>query len=667
MPMRILIASPIDPGAIRALEQEHDVVCAFNAPEEELKRRIIDRDMMVFRSGVDLSTKVLDCGPELKLIVRAGCGVDNLDLDYVRTRGIEFARIPEPAAQAVGEMTIAMMLSLARNLREADRLWRQGRWAKYEIEAYLLRGKTLGIVGAGNIGSRVGQLGAALGMTPVGCVKTNTPAAAADLAEKGIRLTSFDEVVSLADFLCIHVPLNSSTRNLIDAGVLARVKPGAYLVNLARGGVVNEAALYQQLLPGGRLRGAALDVHEREGEGKVSPLAELSNVILTPHIGAMTVDTQREIGQRVLEITRSFAGRGNGTRPAIPTGNPKANGSAHRELLGSSKPMGAQTKMTPKTSQLKALLHSGKLEFLLEAHNGLSARIVEEAGFKGIWASGLTISASLGVRDNNEASWTQVLEVVEFMSDASNIPILLDGDTGYGNFNNVRRLIRKLEQRGVAGVCIEDKLFPKTNSFINGEQQPLAKIEEFVGKIKAAKDSQHDPDFCLVARIEALIAGWGMAEALKRAQAYFEAGADALLVHSKLSDAAEILGFMERWGDTCPVAIVPTMYYQTPVQQFADAGVSVAIWANHLMRGSVKTMQSIAREVYEAQSILSVEEKIVPVKEVFRLQQVEELRAAELIYLPNGNGSQRPNGNGHIGPSRATPLAKAKLFRESRA
>src|SRR6266446_1724459 len=132
-----------------------------------------------------------------------------------------------------------------------------------------------------------------------------------------------------------------------------------------------------------------------------------------------------------------------------------------------------------KTQQFKRLLQSKHLEFLMEAHNALSARIVEETGFSGIWASGLSISAALGVRDNNEASWTQVLEVVEFMSDATRIPILLDGDTGYGNFNSVRRLIRKLEQRGVAGVCLEDKLFPKTNSFLKGTAQPLAEVEEF--------------------------------------------------------------------------------------------------------------------------------------------------------------------------------------------
>ena len=143
--------------------------------------------------------------------------------------------------------------------------------------------------------------------------------------------------------------------------------------------------------------------------------------------------------------------------------------------------------MMKKTTQLKQMLMNSSLEFIMEAHNGISAKIVEEAGFKGIWGSGLTISASLGVRDNNEVSWTQVLEVVEFISDATSIPLLLDGDTGYGNFNNVRRLIKKLEQRGVAGVCIEDKIFPKTNSFLRGEIQPLADIDEFCGKIKAAR------------------------------------------------------------------------------------------------------------------------------------------------------------------------------------
>jgi phosphoenolpyruvate phosphomutase len=287
-----------------------------------------------------------------------------------------------------------------------------------------------------------------------------------------------------------------------------------------------------------------------------------------------------------------------------------------------------------KTTQLKQILNSQHLEFLMEAHNGLSAKIVEEARFKGIWASGLSISASLGVRDNNEASWTQVLDVLEFMSDATNIPILLDGDTGYGNFNNARRLVKKLEQCRIAGVCIEDKLFPKTNSFIKGEAQPLAGVEEFCGKIKAMKDGQTDDDFMVVARVEAFIAGWGLDEVLRRAEAYRRAGADAILVHSKKPDSAEIEAFMNEWGGRHPVVLVPTKYYSTPTNRFREMGVSTVIWANHNLRASVDAMTRISRQIFQEENLLSVEGVIAPVEEIFRLQQAEELQVAEKKYLP---------------------------------
>jgi phosphoenolpyruvate phosphomutase len=287
-----------------------------------------------------------------------------------------------------------------------------------------------------------------------------------------------------------------------------------------------------------------------------------------------------------------------------------------------------------KTTQFKQLLQSKNPEFIMEAHNGLSAKIVQEAGFKGIWASGLCMSAMMGVRDNNEASWTQVLEVLEYMSDASNIPILVDADTGYGNFNNARRLVRKLEQRNIAAMCIEDKIFPKTNSFIKGEEQELADIQEFCGKIQAAKDTQQDPDFCVVARTEAFITGLGIGEALKRAEAYSRAGADAILVHSKKNTAEEIVAFMKEWQNTCPIVIVPTTYYSTETQVFADAGISLVIWANHLLRASVIAMQKTAAQIYKDQSLHNVEKEVATVKEIFRLQDAAELEQAELKYLP---------------------------------
>ena len=287
-----------------------------------------------------------------------------------------------------------------------------------------------------------------------------------------------------------------------------------------------------------------------------------------------------------------------------------------------------------KTTQLRSMVNSPEMAFLMEAHNGLSAKIVEEAGFRGIWGSGLSISAALGVRDNNEASWTQVLDVLEFMSDATGIPILLDGDTGYGNFNNMRRLVKKLEQRDIAAVCIEDKLFPKTNSFIGGENQPLADVDEFSGKIKAAKDTQSDDDFMVVARLEAFIAGWGLDEALRRADAYHKAGADAILCHSKKADSSDIDAFMKEWGNRCPVIIVPTKYYSVPTDHFKKIGISTIIWANHNMRSSIKAMQETTSRIFKEQTLINVEGKVVSVNEIFRLQGADELEAAEDKYLP---------------------------------
>jgi phosphoenolpyruvate phosphomutase len=286
-----------------------------------------------------------------------------------------------------------------------------------------------------------------------------------------------------------------------------------------------------------------------------------------------------------------------------------------------------------KARQLRALLDPAQLDFIMEAHNGLSARIAEEAGFKAIWASGLSISASLGVRDNNEASWTQVVDVAEYMADATTVPILIDGDTGYGNFNNFRRLIQKLEQRGVAGVCIEDKVFPKTNSFLRGEAQPLAAIDEFSGKIKAGKDAQSDPDFVIVARVEALIAGWGHAEAVRRAEAYRQAGADAILMHSASARPDEIFAFLDEWANRHPVILVPTKYHTTPTEAFAQRKVSALIWANHLMRAAVTAMQATAARIHRERSITGVEEVVAPLREIFRLQGDEELKAAEDRFL----------------------------------
>ena len=308
--MNILCLSPIDESALERMRRDHRVTVAANGDHEHLESLVRDREVVIFRSGVSVSGEFIDDSPRLKLLIRAGSGLDNVDVERARERDIRLVRIPGPGAQAVAELTFALMLSVARNVTLADRLLRQGHWPKKELGGPLLQGKTLGIVGAGNIGSRVGDLGAAWGMRVLGCVENPTVECRAALADRRIELADLDEVVANADFLTVHVPLTGKTRHLIDADRLAHMKPGAILVNTARGGVVDEAALREVLLDGSRLRGAALDVHGREGEGTHSPLADLPNVVLTPHIGAMAIDSQREIGERILRLLDAFtAGR----------------------------------------------------------------------------------------------------------------------------------------------------------------------------------------------------------------------------------------------------------------------------------------------------------------------------------------------------------------------
>jgi D-3-phosphoglycerate dehydrogenase len=307
--MKILIASSIDDDAIETLRQRHDVICAFDASQEQLETLVVDREVLIFRSGVQINRAVMSRAPQLKLLVRAGSGLDNIDMDYVREQRLQLVRVPGPGAQAVAEMTFALMLSLARKILPADRQWRQGHWVKRQMKGHSVSGKVLGVVGAGNIGSRVGQMGAAWGMKALGCVEMPTEQKARELADAGVKLVEFEQVLQEADFITLHVPLKETTRNLIDAQALSLVKPTAFLINLARGGVVDEAALYDALVEN-RLRGAALDVHAREGEGNISPFAELDNVILTPHIGASSYDAQREIGEIVIRTVNGFAENG---------------------------------------------------------------------------------------------------------------------------------------------------------------------------------------------------------------------------------------------------------------------------------------------------------------------------------------------------------------------
>lgn len=300
--MRILLASPIDPGTVSLLEQRYDVTKTHKPAAAELKQAIADRETLILRSGVDITSGVMDSAGDLRLILRAGSGVDNIDVDHARRRDIRVVRIPGMSAPPVAEFTFALRLRAARKVTYADRLLRQGHWPKPQLGGPLLAGKTLGVMGAGNIGSLVGQMGAAWGMEVLGSVAAPNDKVAEGLRRRGITLADNERVLTDSDFLCLHVPLEETTRHMIGRDELARMKPGSILVNVARGGVVDEAALYDALSSGSTVAGAALDVHEVEGEGTVSRLAELDNVVLTPHIGAMALDSQRLIGDRLVQL-----------------------------------------------------------------------------------------------------------------------------------------------------------------------------------------------------------------------------------------------------------------------------------------------------------------------------------------------------------------------------
>lgn len=282
--------------------------------------------------------------------------------------------------------------------------------------------------------------------------------------------------------------------------------------------------------------------------------------------------------------------------------------------------------------KLRELFEKPGIIRVIGSHSPLGAKLAERTGFDAVWSSGLEISAAHGVPDANILTMSEYLGVAQSMAEAINIPVIADIDTGYGNCNNVIHAVRKFEGAGIQGVCIEDKLFPKVNSFIPGRQE-LAPIPEFVGKIKAAKDTQRTHDFMVIARVEALIAGWGQEEALKRACSYADAGADAILMHSKDTSPEPIIKFMNAWDQRKPIVVVPTTYPTITASQLDELGVKMVIYANHGLRASILAIQKTFAEILQADSTTTIESEIAPLSLVFDLQGMPEFKKAEKAYL----------------------------------
>jgi phosphoenolpyruvate phosphomutase len=293
-------------------------------------------------------------------------------------------------------------------------------------------------------------------------------------------------------------------------------------------------------------------------------------------------------------------------------------------------PSAPGTDISPGTG-LRRLLSRGAATQIMGVHDGMSARIASAEGFRALWASGLCMSTALGLRDSDEACWNQVISLVGSMVEVTDRPVLVDGDTGYGNFNTARRFARAAERVGAAGVSFEDKIFPKMNSFF-GDGHQLESVPQFCGKLQACRDALVDPGFVLVARTEALIAGRSVAEALDRAATYAAAGADVIFIHSRLPDVSQIAEFCRQWGSQRPVIIAPTTYYRTDMATFRELGIAGVMWANQGMRAAYAAIRDTCRTVLAQESVRGVEEQVAPLKEIFSLYEYEGLGQDEERY-----------------------------------
>lgn len=301
--MRVLVAEPLGQAGLDRLAQEHEVDVRLNLTRDELVAVLPDYDALIVRSQVQVDGAAIAAGARLKVVGRAGVGVDNIDVDAATRAGIAVVNAPTANTLAAAEHTMALLLALARRVSSADASVRRGEWRRAAFMGTELGGKTLGIVGLGRVGLAVADRARAFAMNLLG----SDPLVSADAAATyGVHLVDVDELLAESDVVTLHVPLVAATRGLLDAARLGRMKRGALLVNVARGGVIDEAAL-ADALASGQLGGAAIDVFEHEPLGD-SPLLSAPNTILTPHLGASTAEAQArasiEVVQGVLDVLR---------------------------------------------------------------------------------------------------------------------------------------------------------------------------------------------------------------------------------------------------------------------------------------------------------------------------------------------------------------------------
>ncbi len=300
--MKVLICDPVDPKAIAAMQDAGiDVHVKDDVTAGELEEIIPEYEAMVVRSRTKARKPLLDKATNLKAIIRAGVGLDNIDVEYAESKGIEVRNTPAASSNAVAELTIGYLFALARPIVQATISMKEGKWEKKQLTGTELAGKTLGLIGFGRIGSLIAHKADCLGMEVIFHRRTDVDV---DVASQ----VDLDELLERSDYISLHLPHTPSTHYIVDAEAIAKMKEGVKIVNCARGGTVDEDALYDAI-KSGKVGGAALDVYEDEAEERGQKLMQLPEVIGSPHVGAGTVEAKDRVGQETARIAIEIAQR----------------------------------------------------------------------------------------------------------------------------------------------------------------------------------------------------------------------------------------------------------------------------------------------------------------------------------------------------------------------
>ena len=278
---------------------------------------------------------------------------------------------------------------------------------------------------------------------------------------------------------------------------------------------------------------------------------------------------------------------------------------------------------------LQELLRTKPILKVGGAFDAMSAKLVEINGFDAIWAGGFAISATHALPDASIMTMTEFLAVASNMAESCKIPVIADCDTGFGGPSNVSHMVKKYESAGIAGISIEDKTFPKQNSLLEGGKQELISEKEFVAKIIAAREAKQSKDFFIIARTEALIAEMGIGEALQRAHAYEDAGANAILIHSKKNTPNEIFDFSKKWNGDIPLVVVPTSYPTVKIDELVEHKIKMVIFANQTLRVAYNSMSRVLAEIKEINSLTDVKEEMASMENIFHLQEMYDIKKEE--------------------------------------